>query len=80
MLASLYGSTILYGIGNDLDVMMTEQKDGKPNIEDFLREFGGKEMHRTVEPRRFSVKVEKRGRYYDFCFENIGKRIGGSNE
>ena len=78
LLASLFGSTILYGLGNDLDVLMTERKDEVADVEGFLKKFGGQELSRKDRPEKgiFSVKVEKRGRYYDFCFGKVSEDRG----
>jgi hypothetical protein len=78
LLASLFGSTLERGIGNDLDVLMSPRRDMRPDRDGFLAEFGGVETARTIDESKniWCIKLSKGGRYYDFAFGTVGKPRG----
>jgi hypothetical protein len=79
LLASLFGSTLERGIGNDLDVLMTARREMEPDREGFLAEFGGVEVNSKVnEAKGIScIKLAKDGRYYDFVFGTVSGKPRG---
>lgn len=79
LLASLFGSTLERGIGNDLDVLMTPRREKEQDDEGFLAEFGGVEIRRHLHEAKgiSSIKIAKNGRYYDFVFGTVSGKPRG---
>jgi hypothetical protein len=72
--ASIFGSTVSQGGGRDLDVLMTPIRGKVQMRDEFLREFGGQELHRNIDEAKgiWSVELARRGRIHHFVFGTIG--------
>jgi len=67
---SMFGSTLLKGEGNDLDLLLSPFGSTPQTEVRFLREFGGvlKSTRLNVAHNVKAFEVEKNGRLYDFVF------------
>jgi hypothetical protein len=74
-LAAVFGSTVIAGKGNDLDVLMRVRRGSQPDLPGFLRAFGGVEIDRRTNRVKgiLAIKVLKAGRAYDFVFGSVGQ-------